>query len=188
MYESSPEELVETDAPSGRKGRLGLVIGLVLILGLMTIFGWKLFDSAQSQVETGPAPDFTVRLFDGDQLTLAQLRGQVVVVNFWASWCVPCRDEAPILEQAWQRYRDRGVFFLGIAYLDTDTESLAFLEEFGITYPNGPDIGTIIAEKYRIAGVPETFFIAKDGRVADLEIGPLTEARLVTTIETLLRE
>ena len=92
------------------------------------------------------------------------------------------------MEQAWQRYRDRGVVFLGIAYLDTDTESLAFLDEFGISYPNGPDIGTIIADEYRIAGVPETFFIAKDGRVADLEIGPLTEARLVSIIEKLLQE
>lgn len=110
------------------------------------------------------------------------------MVNFCASWCIPCRDEVPILEQNWRRYRERGVVFLGVAYLDTEKESLAFLEEFGVTYPNGPDLGTRIADAYRITGVPETFFIAKDGRVADLEIGPLTEARLVGAIETLLPE
>jgi cytochrome c biogenesis protein CcmG/thiol:disulfide interchange protein DsbE len=188
MNELTHYQVTNPKTEDNSKRHLGLITGLVVIVGLMTIFGWKLFDSAQSQVESGPAPDFSVSLFDGGQVTLSQLRGQVVVINFWASWCVPCRDEAPILEQAWQRYRDQGVIFVGIAYLDTDTESLAFLEEFGISYPNGPDIGTTIADEYRIAGVPETFFIAKDGRVADLEIGPLTETRLETTIETLLQE
>lgn len=135
----------------------------------------------------GVASNTSKTLFDGNQLALSGLRGQVVVINFWASWCVPCRDEAPVLEQTWRRYRDRSVVFIGVAYLDTDRESLAFLEEF-ITYPNGPDLGTRIAKDYQIAGVPETFFIDKDGQVADLEIGPLTEARLVSAIETLLQE
>jgi cytochrome c biogenesis protein CcmG/thiol:disulfide interchange protein DsbE len=154
-----------------RRRALGLTVGAVLILALMAIFGWKLFESAQTQVDSGVAPDFTLSLFDGGQLTLAELQGQVVVVNFWASWCIPCRDEAPILEQAWQRYRDRGVVFVGVAYLDTDKESEAFLEEFKVTYPNGPDLGTKIAPTYRLAG-----------------IGPLTETRLVSAIEKLLKE
>jgi cytochrome c biogenesis protein CcmG/thiol:disulfide interchange protein DsbE len=171
-----------------RRRALGLTVGAVLILALMAIFGWKLFEGAQTQVDSGVAPDFTLSLFDGGQLTLAELQGQVVVVNFWASWCIPCRDEAPILEQAWQRYRDRGVVFVGVAYLDTDKESEAFLEEFKVTYPNGPDLGTKIAPTYRLAGVPETFFINKTGQVADLEIGPLTETRLVSAIEKLLKE
>jgi cytochrome c biogenesis protein CcmG/thiol:disulfide interchange protein DsbE len=161
---------------------------MALILVLVAVFGWKLFDGAQGQVESGLAPDFTLSMFDGSQLTLSELRGQVVVVNFWASWCIPCRDEAPILEQTWRRYRDQGVVFIGVDYLDTDKEALAFLEEFNVTYPNGPDLGTRIARDYRIVGVPETFFIDKEGQVADLEIGPLTEARLVSAIETLLQE
>ena len=171
-----------------RRRTLGLTVGAVLILVLMAIFGWKLFKGAQTQVDSGLAPDFTLSLFDGGQLTLSELHGQVVVVNFWASWCIPCRDEAPILEQAWRRYRDRGVVFVGVAYLDTDKESKAFLEEFKVTYPNGPDLGTKIAPAYRLAGVPETFFIDKNGQVADLEIGPLTETRLVSAIEKLLEE
>lgn len=163
-------------------------MGIIPILALLALFGWKLFDSVQGQVESGPAPDFTLSLFEGDQLTLSGLRGQVVVVNFWASWCVPCRDEAPLLEQTWRRYGDRGVVFIGIDYLDTDKEALAFLKEFDITYPNGPDLGTRIGRDYRIKGVPETFFINKEGQVVDLEIGPLTKDRLVNTIELLLQE
>ena len=93
-----------------------------------------------------------------------------------------------LTEQTWRRYRDRGVIFIGVAYLDTDKEARAFVGEFNITYPNGPDLGTRIASTYRIKGVPETFFIARDGRVADLEIGPLTEARLLKAIESLLAE
>lgn len=172
----------------GFRRSLGIALGILAILAFMAVFGWKLYDSAQGQVKSGLAPDFTLTLFDGSQLTLSQLRGQVVVINFWASWCVPCRDEAPVLEQTWRRYRDRGVLFIGVDYLDTDKEALAFIEEFTITYPNGPDLGTRIAKDYRIAGVPETFFIAKDGRVADLQIGPLTEDRLVNIIEMLLQE
>ncbi|MCL4294576.1 MAG: TlpA family protein disulfide reductase [Anaerolineae bacterium] len=189
---STPQTAGEA-APHGRpkpgfRRSLGIVLGILAILAFMAVFGWKLYDSAQGQIKSGLAPDFTLTLFDGSPLTLSQLRGQVVVINFWASWCVPCRDEAPVLEQTWRRYRDRGVLFIGVDYLDTDKEALAFIEEFTITYPNGPDLGTRIAKDYRIAGVPETFFIAKDGRVADLQIGPLTEDRLVNIIELLLQE
>lgn len=185
---TTPELTQAQQTHSGQRRTLGLAVGVILILALMTIFGWKLFDGAQTQVDSGAAPDFTLSLFDGGQLTLSELQGQVVVVNFWASWCVPCRDEAPILEQAWQRYRDQGVVFVGVAYLDTDKESKAFLEEFKVTYPNGPDLGTKIAPTYRLAGVPETFFIDKSGQIADLEIGPLTETRLASAIEKLLQE
>lgn len=183
------DEQVLTSKEAQRTGRKPfLYLAFLPILVLMAVFGWKMFNDAQGQVSSGLAPDFSLSLFDGNQLTLSELRGEVVVVNFWASWCIPCRDEAPILEQTWRRYRDRGVIFIGVAYLDTDKESRAFLEEFDVTYPNGPDLGTRIAPDYRIRGVPETFFIARDGRVADLQIGPLTEARLVNAIETLLAE
>ena len=188
MSQLTPDQSMAAQAAPSRRRRLGCALGILLILGFVTLFGWKMSENARGQDKDGPAPDFTLSLFDSGQLTLSDLRGQVVVVNFWASWCVPCRTEAPILEQTWRRYRDRGVVFVGVDYLDTDKEALAFLEEFSVTYPNGPDLGSRIAEAYRIQGVPETFFIAKDGRVADLEIGPLTEDRLVSAIETLLRE
>jgi len=133
----------------------------------------------------GPAPDFSLQLFDGDQLSLADLRNQVIVLNFWGSWCEPCHEEAPILEKAWQEYQSQGVTFIGVAYKDTEGKARAFLDEFDITYPNALDSGNRVARSYRVQGVPETFFI-KDGEIASLYIGPLTEDQLVTRIERLL--
>lgn len=116
-------------------------------------------------------------------------RGKVVMVDFWASWCIPCRQEARALEGLWQEYRDRGVVFVGVAYADTDAEARAFLDEFGITYPNGPDLGTRISQTYRIQGVPEKFFVDKHGQIrAPVVIGPVPEAELRRQIENLLAE
>jgi cytochrome c biogenesis protein CcmG/thiol:disulfide interchange protein DsbE len=134
----------------------------------------------------GLAPDFTLPLFDGGQITLSELRGQVVVINVWASWCLPCRDEASVLENGWQRYRDRDVTFIGIDYMDTEPAARAFMEEFGITYPNGPDLGSRIAEAYNVQGVPETFFVTPQGEIADAHVGPLSEAQLTAILERLL--
>ncbi len=188
MNELTQEQALTAKSLHNRGRILGSTVGAILILALIAVFGWKLFNEAQTQVDSGAAPDFRLSLFDGGQLRLSELQGQVVLVNFWASWCIPCRDEAPVLEQAWQHYRDQDVVFVGVAYLDTDKEAKAFLEEFKVTYPNGPDLGTKIAPTYRLAGVPETFFIDKKGQIADLEIGPLTETRLVNAIEKLLQE
>jgi cytochrome c biogenesis protein CcmG/thiol:disulfide interchange protein DsbE len=114
------------------------------------------------------------------------MRGQVVVVNVWASWCPPCRDEAPVLEQTWREYRDRGVVFIGVDYMDTEPAALAYLAEFDITYPNGPDLGSRIAQDYKVQGVPETFFIDPQGEIAEVFVGPLSEARLKSILERLL--
>jgi cytochrome c biogenesis protein CcmG/thiol:disulfide interchange protein DsbE len=106
------------------------------------------------------APDFTLTLFDQfeqDQLALADLRGQVVVINFWASWCVECYKEAKLLEQAWQDHKDRGVIFIGVDYLDTDKEGLAYLQKYGITYPSVGS-GHKIAEAYAITYARNLFY------------------------------
>ena len=128
---------------------------------------------------TGIAPDFQVTTFDGEVMRLSELRGKGVVVNFWASWCVPCRTEAPILEDFWKREKDQGIIFVGLDYLDQDHKAKEFLNEFGITYPNGPDLQSDAARNYGITGVPETFFIGPDGTVKANKIGEIrTDAEL----------
>ncbi len=130
-----------------------------------------------------PAPDFTVPLYGGGEFTLSDYRGQVVVINFWASWCAPCGEEAPDLEAAWQAYRDQGVQFIGVDYVDAEANALEYIERYGITYPNGPDLGTRISDAYHIRGVPETFIVDPQGRVAFYAARPLTFEELSAEIE-----
>jgi cytochrome c biogenesis protein CcmG/thiol:disulfide interchange protein DsbE len=164
------------------------VLSFGLILALLGLLAWGLRRTQAGQVQTGMAPDFSLTSFSGETLTLSELRGQVVVINFWASWCPPCREEAAYLEQTWRNYQDRGVVFIGVDYLDIETEALAYIEEFDITYFNGPDLRTKISQAYRIQGVPETFYVAKNGELRGLKIGPLIPPELDQKIEELLAE
>ena len=164
----------------------GKILTYGFVLGLLTLLGWGLIQVQAGPRESGPAPDFTLFTFSDTEITLSDLKGQVVVINFWASWCPPCKEEAPYLEEMWRKYKDQGVMFLGVDYVDTELEALAYLEEFEITYPNGPDLGTEISQAYRIQGVPETFFVARDGTLRGVKIGPLYPPELEDRILELL--
>jgi cytochrome c biogenesis protein CcmG/thiol:disulfide interchange protein DsbE len=126
-----------------------------------------------------PAPPFTLTLFDGSKLTLNDLRGKAVFLNFWASWCPPCRAEARDLEAAWQRIKDKDMVFLGIAMQETEKDSRAFLDEFKITYPNGADPSGKMAVDFGVWGIPESFFIDPQGRITYKHVGGI-RAELVT--------
>lgn len=165
-------------------GSMVLLTGVVLF-GI--VIGVALSRQLKTQPTSGPAPDFTLTTFEGDTFRLSEQRGKVVIVNFWASWCGPCRDEAPILQNLWEKYRDRDVILVGVAYADNERESLAFIEEFGITYPNGPDIGTRISDDYRITGVPETFVVDQEGNVAAFIIAPVRPGQLDAMVDDLLQ-
>lgn len=180
--------VIEPEATAPRRGGLGLgsIVLLVGILAVVAVFGWALIRSNQTQPTAGPAPDFTLTTYDGKEYRLSDLRGQVVIVNFWASWCIPCHDEAPALQRVHERYQDRGVVLLGVAYTDTDTNALAFMNQYSITYPNGPDIGTRISDRYNIVGVPETFIIDQQGNIVRFIMQPTTEAELSAIIDGLL--
>lgn len=184
---------VEPDTTSAAKpekgvafSRLHSLVAWIFVAGLLAIVGIQLYNARLAQPGSGPAPDFELTTFDGETIRLSDLRGNVVVVNFWASWCIPCREEAPVLENAWQEFKELGVIFIGVDYLDTEREALAFISEFGITYFNGPDTGTRIGQAYRVRGVPETFFIDGEGQIRDVFIGPLTESELRQRIQSLL--
>jgi cytochrome c biogenesis protein CcmG/thiol:disulfide interchange protein DsbE len=175
-------------AAGGRWGwiaRSFAVLGVVALLGLV---GWGMVRAQAGPKSSGLAPDFTIHTFDGESVTLSELRGQVVVINFWASWCPPCRDEAPYLERTWREYQDQGVVFIGVDYVDTEPEALAYIEEFDITYPNGPDLRTEISQAYQIQGVPETFFVGVDGTLRGAKIGPLSPPELEERLTSLLAE
>lgn len=174
--------------PTARSKRTGLLVAFAVILALLGLLAWGLRKVQAGPVESGMAPDFTLTSFDGRTLTLSELRGQVVIINFWASWCPPCREEAAYLEQTWRKYKDKGVIFIGVDWVDTEKEALAYMDEFDLTYFNGPDIGTRIAQAYNIQGVPETFYVAKNGELRGVHIGPLKSPELDQKIDELLAE
>lgn len=171
-----------------RWARGGAIIVLSIVLALLGLLGWGLKKAQTGPLQTGMAPDFSLIGFDGRDVTLSELRGQVVVINFWASWCQPCRQEAAYLENTWRKYKDQGVVFIGVDYVDTEKEALAYIQEFDITYLNGPDLQTRISQAYNIQGVPETFFVAKNGELRGVHIGPLVPPQLDDKIEELLAE
>ena len=136
------------------------------------------------------APGFALTLFDGKAITLEDFRGKAVLLNFWASWCVPCRAEAQALETAWQRYKDGAVVFVGVNIQDKEEDARAFMKEFGITYLNGPDDIGKIAIDYGVWGIPEIFFIDAQGRITHKHAGelrlPVITAKLDEAIKSVV--
>jgi cytochrome c biogenesis protein CcmG/thiol:disulfide interchange protein DsbE len=136
-----------------------------------------------------PASAFSLTTFDGQPLTLAGLRGRVVVLNFWASWCYPaCYEEAPVLEAGWHAYRDRGVVVVGVAIQDTPEAAQGFIRRFGLTFPTAPDPKGTVSIDYGVYGVPETFVIDRRGMIRKKHVGALTEDGLREAVEPLLNE
>jgi cytochrome c biogenesis protein CcmG/thiol:disulfide interchange protein DsbE len=122
-------------------------------------------------------------------MTLAALRGKVVVLNFWASWCYPaCYEEAPVLERGWRAYRDRDVVVLGVDIQDKDEAGLKFIRDFSLTFPNAPDPAGKVSVDYGVYGVPETFFIDRQGRIRVKHVSAVTDQVFRETVETLLAE
>jgi cytochrome c biogenesis protein CcmG/thiol:disulfide interchange protein DsbE len=166
------------------------------LLALLVLLGLGLFRAQHPIISIGSkVPDFTLKLFDdyqyqgAGQANLAGLRGKVVVVNFWASWCVTCADEAADLEAAWRYYQPGGqVVFLGVDYTDVDSKALDFLSKFEITYPNGPDLGTRITPIFnRNIAMPETYIIDQQGILRYTQIGPFQSlAEIRSAVDPLL--
>ncbi|HTP09116.1 MAG TPA: TlpA disulfide reductase family protein [Anaerolineae bacterium] len=194
MSESLPPEPVaeEESAPTKRSRWLYVAIGIIGLF--VVILALSLFRANQTQPTSGPAPDFELTLFDGYQgnagktpIKLSDLKGKVVVLNFWASWCIPCAQEAADLQATYQKYKDKDVVFLGVDWTDIEGDARNYLSRFGITYANGPDLQTKIGPRYRITGVPETYVIDRDGNVQFTKISPTTVAELSGVLDRLLQ-
>ena len=172
------------------------IIVWVFLVGLLAIVAMGLSRAQQGTVQPGhKIEEFNLPLFSDyeyegkNQVTLEELRGKVVVINFWASWCKPCEQEAAELQQAWEEYEPTGqVIFLGVDYVDTEPEARVYLRKFGITYPNGPDLATRISQYFRIKGVPETYFVDQEGVLQYVQVGPFTSIdQIRAQIDPLLK-
>ena len=174
----------------------GVAIGLVALLFIL--LAWSLLTddggglkSAAAAGDLPQAPDFTLERLDEDgELQLSSLRGKAVVINFWASWCAPCKEEAPYLEQVWQRNRERGLVVVGLDAKDFRADGRRFADRFGLTFPlvfDGPGDTT---DPYGVTGFPETFVLDREGRVVATFAGAVSgedeRVRLESAIDEAL--
>jgi cytochrome c biogenesis protein CcmG/thiol:disulfide interchange protein DsbE len=187
-------ESAQSEEAAPRQRRLGWWIGVVGGLGfivLLTVALSSRFGEDPGLIDSPligkPAPSFDLEYLEQPgSLSLEELRGEIVVVNFWASWCIPCRAEHPVLTGGADAYRAAGVRFVGISYQDEKNDAIGFLDRFGRGYDYLVDPGTRTAIAFGVFGVPETFFIDTDGTVAGKVTGELTAGVLTRTLDNLL--
>lgn len=185
--QSDPVQKSAEGAPKRRWGLVKIIQAFVMLVVFVGLVTWSLSNIRRGWLNSQLAPDFTLTSFDGTTISLSQLRGQVVVINFWASWCQPCRQEADYLEQTWRKYKNQGVVFIGVDYSDTEAPALAFIKEFDITYFNGPDLDSRISRAYNVQGIPSTFFVTRDGKLGGIQLGIMQPPQLDEKIDELLK-
>lgn len=209
MSDRFEDGLIDVDPDDGssegggrRRTIVAIVVGVgvaaviaLLVVGLLNRGVGDRIDDALADGERPEAPSASLPLLvdhpdlgpEGTEVTLEQFQGQPVIVNFWASWCVPCRTEAPLLEGIWDDYKDRGVVVLGVDTQDLTDNAREFIDEVGMTYPSVRD-GTDGTERdFEVTGVPETFVVDRDGLIALHFRGPVENpAQITTALEQVL--
>ncbi len=178
-----------------------LVSAIVPVIGVMALMAWALGQTegnpgglgvnsvfGELEVEAAPAPPLSLRLLTGEALTLADLEGKVVMVDFWSSWCPPCVKEAPVLAATYPLYADQDVVFVGVAIWDDDSEVNRYIAQFSVTYPNGVDTLGKVAINYGVRGVPEKYFIDRNGLVVKKFVGPVTTEQLRAILDEMLSQ
>lgn len=203
MFEAEQRHAAEGGSDPGSTRRwpaaavivAGVLFVALLAYGLVTTGSSTAIDDSLARQEAIAAPSFALPLLErgevspalarrlreplsDGELGLEELRGTPIVLNFWASWCTPCREEAPLLEHRWRRHGKKGVLFLGLDMQDSSGDAREFLREFSITYPTVREPGNEVAREYGATGLPETFFIDSEGRVVGHVIGALSEGQL----------
>ncbi len=181
----------EANTRSGRSNKLSAILLFISAVIVLGVVGIRLFSDAEKPLVLGGRPrDFSLIPFSGSEINTADLRGKVILVNFWASWCTSCKEEAEMLEEAWKAYQSKGlgdVVFVGVAYKDTEPESLAFLSKYGVTYPNGLDAEGEISTIYQVTGVPETYILDSKGFLDAIKIGPfVSKAEIHNALDAVL--
>lgn len=173
-----------------RRGWILLASGLPL-LALFAVLAWASVRSGgnpggfgvnaefgQVEVSEDQADDFSLELMSGETLTLADLRGKAVMVDFWSSWCPPCRQEAPVLAEVYLEYENLPVEFVGVDIWDVPAAAQEHIDRYNVPYPNGIDADGIIAINYGVTGLPEKFFISPEGMVVKKFVGPMSPSKL----------
>ncbi len=186
-------------ASDARKRNLILVASALPLAALFALLGWVVVGSGgnpggfginsrfgEVAVDQGTAREFQVTTLGGDQLSLQGLRGKVVMLDFWSSWCPPCRAEAPGLSQVYREYRDRDVEFIGVAIWDDPGAVGDHVREFDVPYHNALDGKGEIAIDYGVAGIPEKFFIDREGKLVRSFVGPMDAGSLREVLDELL--
>ena len=177
-----------------------LIAVVVVVAVLAGLFVYGLFRGppnrdVPSNLIGKPAPQFNLPLYQryqqafGDTFSLDAHRGTPLVINFWASWCNPCFEEAPLLEQYYQRYRSKGVLFVGVQTQDRDKYDAGrqFIDRFGYTFPVGMDNDSSIGVEYALFGVPETYFVNRQGTVVYKQVGPVTPQVMERELGAILK-
>jgi cytochrome c biogenesis protein CcmG, thiol:disulfide interchange protein DsbE len=180
----SENGMTETNNITSRRGVLIWVqiVIWVFLVALLALVGFRLNSIQTPMAELDkPVPDFELAFFEGYEydgqktMKLSDLQGKVVLINIWASWCKPCEQEAPELQEAWELYKDSDVVFIGVDYVDTPGPANEYLQKFKISYPNAPDLKSNISSILnRSMGVPETYLIDRAGILQQVKVGPFT--------------
>ena len=182
------------------KGRgLGFAIAAVPVAALIALLAWAIAQSGgnpggigvndefgEVSITSGPAPPLSLQLLDGGSIGLGELRGKVVMVDFWSSWCPPCIEEAPVLAKAYKEYVGQEVEFLGVAIWDEADDIDRYIQQFDLSYPNGLDAKGAVAINYGVRGIPEKYFIDREGQLVRKFSGPVSGEELRAIIDEML--